>query len=93
MGEPLTSTLLVEHGDCVVPILLTVTSKLAYHVGPASADRSDGYNLYVFHLFLFHSDRKLAQEVLKKLPGGGTFHSDRIWAHGEPWGPHSRSFI
>ena len=52
MGEPLTSTLLVEHGDCVVPILLTVTSKLAYHVGPASADRSEGYNLCAFHFFL-----------------------------------------
>ncbi len=42
---------------------------------------------------MFHSDRKWAREVFKKLPGGGTLHSDRIWAHGEPWGPHSRSFI
>ena len=24
-------------------------------------------------------------EVFKKLPGGGTIHSDRIWARGEPW--------
>ncbi len=34
-------------------------------------------------------DRKQARKVFKKLPGGGTLHSDRIWARGEPRGPIS----
>ncbi len=28
--------------------------------------------------------RKRAREGFKKLLGGGTLHSDRIWAHDEP---------
>ncbi len=43
-NDTMVQALVPWHRFFLAPILLTVTSKLVYHVGPASADRSEGYN-------------------------------------------------
>ena len=43
----------------------------------------------VFGPFWAENDLPEAREVFKRLPRGGTIHSDQVWARGEPWEPRS----